>query len=86
MTLSDMDKGRIGVDYAKAFEHSIALMASMPSQTAGILDEESLQLERRAYMLLQERAAKRGTAAPAGRDLVKGVLNSASSDWAGRVG
>lgn len=52
MTLSDMDKGRIGTDYAEAFEHSIALMASMLSRTAGILDEESKRLEHRAYMLL----------------------------------
>lgn len=50
--LSDMDNGRIGVDYAEAFEGSIAMMASMLSQTAGILDAESIQLEHRAYMLL----------------------------------
>jgi hypothetical protein len=53
MALSDLDRRRIGEDYAKAFEDSpIALMASMPSRTAGILDAESEQLEHRAYMLL----------------------------------
>ena len=51
MTLSEMDKGRIGTDYARAFESSIAFMASMPSTTAGILDDESQRLEHRAYML-----------------------------------
>lgn len=45
LNLTDMDKGRLGTDRAAAFEHSIALMASMPSQTAGILDAESRQLE-----------------------------------------
>jgi hypothetical protein len=51
MTLSEMDRGRIGTDYAHAFEGSIALMASMSSTTAGILDDESQRLEHRAYML-----------------------------------
>src|SRR5688572_13908706 len=50
MDLSDMDKGRIGKDYSDAFEGAIALMASMSSESAGVLDAESIHLEHRAYM------------------------------------
>ena len=51
MDLTDMDKARLGTDRTEDFERSIALMASMPSATAGILDAESQQLEHRVHML-----------------------------------
>ena len=51
MDLTDMDKARLGTDRTEAFKRSIALMASMPSTTAGILDAESRQLEHRVNML-----------------------------------
>ena len=52
LSLSDLDKSWLGVDYAKAFDRSVALTASMPSKTPGIMDEESKQLGQRAHMLL----------------------------------
>src|SRR5690242_18163786 len=52
LTLTDMDKARLGTDRARAFETSIALMASKPSETAGILDAESQQLEQHVNKLL----------------------------------
>lgn len=52
MTLTDFDKRRIGQDYAEAFEKSnLALMASRHSQTPGVLDGESVELEHRVYAL-----------------------------------
>lgn len=53
MTLTEMDERRIGSDYAKAFaESNLVLVASRVSQTPGVLDDESLELEGRVYMLL----------------------------------
>jgi len=50
--LSEFDNSRIGVDYAQAFrESNLVLMASMPSIVPGVLDGESLELERRTFML-----------------------------------
>lgn len=51
LDLTDMDKGRLGTDRTAAFERSIAIMASMPSHSAGILDAESTQLEHMANKL-----------------------------------
>jgi len=52
MALTELDKSRIGADYAEAFTKSnLVLVASMLSRTAGVLDGESQELERRAYML-----------------------------------
>lgn len=52
MALDELDKSRIGADYAEAFAKSnLVLMASMLSPTAGVLDGESQELERRVYAL-----------------------------------
>ena len=45
LDLTDLDKDWLGRDRADAFDHSIVLVASMPSETAGILDAESRHLE-----------------------------------------
>ena len=53
LVLSEMDEGRIGTDYAAAFRSAnLVLVASRTSETAGILDGESQELERRVYSLL----------------------------------
>jgi hypothetical protein len=53
LVLGQMDEARIGTDYAKAFRSAnLVLVASRTSETAGILDGESQELERRVYSLL----------------------------------
>jgi len=53
LELTEMDRSRIGRDYAEAFDKSnMVIVAARPSSTPGILDQESLDLEAVAYMLL----------------------------------
>lgn len=53
LELTEMDRSRIGRDYAEAFDKSnMVIVAAQISPTAGILDQESKDLEALAYMLL----------------------------------
>jgi hypothetical protein len=48
-----MDRSRIGRDYAEAFDKSnMVIVAAWVSETPAILDQESLNLESLAYVLL----------------------------------
>lgn len=52
LELTDFDKGRIGADYSDAFAKSnVVLVASTPSATPGVLDAESVELERQVHAL-----------------------------------